>query len=96
MTFSDAAKEQIERYTKNGFDKLPICMAKTHLSLSTDPEKKNVPTGFTIHVREVRASLGAGFIFPLLGPMPTIPGLPTRPVIYDIDIDENGNVVGLM
>jgi formyltetrahydrofolate synthetase len=96
VTYSDKAKEQIERYTKNGFDKLPICMAKTHLSLSTDPEKKNVPTGFNIEVREVRASLGAGFIYPLLGPMPTIPGLPTRPVIYDIDLDDEGNVVGLM
>jgi len=96
VTYSEKAEEQIARYTANGFDKLPICMAKTHLSLSTDPTLKNVPTGFEIHVREVRASLGAGFIYPLLGPMPTIPGLPTRPVMYDIDIDEEGNVVGLM
>jgi methylenetetrahydrofolate dehydrogenase (NADP+)/methenyltetrahydrofolate cyclohydrolase/formyltetrahydrofolate synthetase len=84
------------RYTKQGFDTLPVCMAKTQYSLSTDPKQKNVPTNFTIQVREVRASIGAGFIFPLLGPMPTIPGLPTRPVIYDIDLDENGQVVGLM
>ncbi len=96
VTFSAKAEEQIKRYTDNGFDNLPICMAKTHLSLSTDPTLKNAPSGHEIVVREVRASLGAGFIYPLLGPMPTIPGLPTRPVIYDIDIDDEGNVVGLM
>ncbi len=87
---------QIARYTKAGFDSLPVCMAKTHLSLSTDPTQKNVPTGFTITVREVRASVGAAFLYPLLGTMPTIPGLPTRPVIYDIDLDDDGEIVGLM
>lgn len=96
VTYSPLAEEQMERYTKQGFHKLPICMAKTHLSLSTDPTKKGVPTGFSIAVREVRASVGAGFLYPLLGTMPTIPGLPTRPAIYDIDIDtKTGKVIGL-
>lgn len=96
VEFSELASKQIERYTRQGFDKLPICMAKTHLSLSTNPELKGVPTGFNITVREIRASVGAGFLYPLLGAMPTIPGLPTRPAIYDIDIDtKTGRVVGL-
>ena len=96
VTYSELAEKQIQTYTENGFDKLPICMAKTHLSLSTDPKLKGAPKGFEVHVREVRASVGAGFIFPLLGEMSTMPGLPTRPVFYDVDIDpETGKVVGL-
>merc|ERR1711892_421674 len=87
---------KIERYKKQGFGHLPICMAKTHLSLSSDPSKKGAPTGFTIPVRDVRASVGAGFLFPLVGTMSTMPGLPTRPCIYDIDLDlETGEVHGL-
>ncbi|XP_045603715.1 C-1-tetrahydrofolate synthase, cytoplasmic isoform X2 [Procambarus clarkii] len=81
------AQEQINRYKKQGFNDLPICMAKTHLSLTSDPSKKGAPTGFTIPVRDVRASVGAGFIYPLVGTMSTMPGLPTRPCIYDIDLD---------
>ncbi|XP_071513286.1 C-1-tetrahydrofolate synthase, cytoplasmic isoform X1 [Panulirus ornatus] len=81
------AQEQINRYRKQGFNDLPVCMAKTHLSLTADPSKKGAPTGFTIPVRDVRASVGAGFLYPLVGTMTTMPGLPTRPCIYDIDLD---------
>ncbi len=96
VEYSDLAEEQIERYTKLGFDKLPMCMAKTHLSLSHDGSLKGRPTGFTVPIRELRASVGAGFIYPLLGEMSTMPGLPTRPVYYDVDVDlETGKVVGL-
>ena len=72
------AVTKIERYKRQGFGHLPICMAKTHLSFSADPTKKGAPTGFTIPVRDVRASVGAGFLFPLVGTMSTMPGLPTR------------------
>jgi formyltetrahydrofolate synthetase len=96
VEFSEKAEQQIASYTRNGFDKLPICMAKTHLSLSHDPALKGAPTGFTVPVREIRASVGAGFLYPLLGTMSTMPGLPTRPAYYDIDLDlETGKVVGL-
>ncbi len=73
------AEKKIELYTRLGFDKLPICMAKTHLSLSHDPNLKGAPTGFIVPVRDIRASVGAGFLYPLLGTMSTMPGLPTRP-----------------
>merc|ERR1719419_1652914 len=87
---------KIERYKRQGFGGLPICMAKTHLSLSADPTKKGAPTGFKIPVRDVRASVGAGFLYPLVGTMSTMPGLPTRPCVYDIDLDlETGEVHGL-
>jgi methylenetetrahydrofolate dehydrogenase (NADP+)/methenyltetrahydrofolate cyclohydrolase/formyltetrahydrofolate synthetase len=90
------AETRIEEYTKLGFDKLPICMAKTHLSLSHDVTLKGVPKGYRIPVRDVRASVGAGFLYPLLGTMSTMPGLPTRPVFMDIDIDPvTGKVLGL-
>jgi formyltetrahydrofolate synthetase len=90
------AEERIAEYTRLGFDKLPICMAKTHLSLSHDATLKGVPTGFRIPVRDIRASVGAGFLYPLLGTMSTMPGLPTRPVFNDIDLDPaTGKVLGL-
>jgi methylenetetrahydrofolate dehydrogenase (NADP+)/methenyltetrahydrofolate cyclohydrolase/formyltetrahydrofolate synthetase len=90
------SETRIEEYTRLGFDKLPICMAKTHLSLSHDATLKGVPKGFRIPVRDIRASVGAGFLYPLLGTMSTMPGLPTRPVFNDIDIDpETGQVLGL-
>jgi len=90
------AEERIAEYTRLGFDKLPICMAKTHLSLSHDPTLKNVPTGFRIPIRDIRASVGAGFLYPILGKMATMPGLPTRPSFYEVDIDlETGRVLGL-
>jgi formyltetrahydrofolate synthetase len=96
VDYSPESEKQIADYTRLGFDKLPICMAKTHLSLTADPTIKGVPTGFRIGVREVRASVGAGFLYPLLGKMSTMPGLPTRPAFYDIDLDlETGRVMGL-
>ena len=96
VDYSPEAEEQIQRYTRLGFDKLPICMAKTHLSFTTDATKKGAPTGFRISVREIRASAGAGFLYPILGDMRTMPGLPTRPVFYDVDLDmKTGKVLGL-
>ena len=90
------AEAKIELYTRLGFDKLPLCMAKTHLSLSHDPNLKGVPKGFVVPIRDIRASVGAGFLYPLLGEMRTMPGLPTRPVFYDVDLDlETGRVLGL-
>jgi formyltetrahydrofolate synthetase len=90
------AEAKIELYTRLGFDKLPLNMAKTHLSLSHDAELKGVPKGYRIPIRDIRASVGAGFLYPLLGTMRTMPGLPTRPVFYDVDLDlETGRVVGL-
>lgn len=95
-TYDPLAEEQIANYEKAGFDKLPMCMAKTHLSLSHDPTLKGVPTGFTVPVREVRASVGAGFIYPLLGSMSTMPGLATKPAFMDIDLDlETGKILNL-
>ena len=90
------AEEKIKLYTRLGFDNLPLCMAKTHLSLSHDPNLKGVPKGFRVPIRDIRASVGAGFLYPLLGEMRTMPGLPTRPVFYDVDLDlESGRVLGL-
>ena len=95
VEFSPLAKRQIATYEKSGFGKLPICMAKTHLSLSHDPAVKGAPSGFALPIREVRASVGAGFIYPLCGEMRTMPGLPSVPAFMGIDLDENGEVVGL-
>jgi methylenetetrahydrofolate dehydrogenase (NADP+)/methenyltetrahydrofolate cyclohydrolase/formyltetrahydrofolate synthetase/formate--tetrahydrofolate ligase len=93
--FEPMAEKQIAAYEKWGLGKLPICMAKTHLSLSHDPLLKGVPTGFTVPVREVRASAGAGFLYPLLGAMRTMPGLPSHPAFMDVDLDEGGEVIGM-
>jgi formate--tetrahydrofolate ligase len=90
-----AAEQQIKKYTDLGYAHLPICMAKTHLSLSHDPTLKGRPSGFRVPIRDVRASLGAGFLCPLLGEMRTMPGLPSKPNTWNIDLDEDGNVVGL-
>lgn len=96
VEFLPEAEKKIETYTRLGFDKLPICMAKTHLSLSHDPVLKGAPKGFIVPIRDIRASVGAGFLYPLVGQMSTMPGLPTRPVYYDVDIDlETGRVIGL-
>jgi formyltetrahydrofolate synthetase len=90
------AQKKIDLYTRLGFDHLPLCMAKTHLSFTDDPNIKGAPTGFIVPVRDIRASVGAGFLFPLVGKMSTMPGLPTRPVFYDVDLDlETGKVLGL-
>jgi len=86
---------QIAKYTELGFGNLPICMAKTHLSISHDAALKGRPSGFRVPIREVRASMGAGFLYPLLGEMRTMPGLPSEPNTWKIDIDDDGNVVGL-
>lgn len=93
--YDSLAAERIRLYTKLGFDKLSINMAKTHLSLSHDPTLKGVPKDFTLPVRDVRASVGAGFLYPLCGVFPTMPGLPSRPAAVDVDIDEKGKTVGL-
>lgn len=96
VEYTEQAERLIELYTSQGFDKLPICMAKTHLSFSTDPAAKGAPSGFTVTIKDIRSSIGAGFLYPLCGPIQTLPGLPTRPCFYDIDIDlETGRVVGL-
>jgi len=96
VDYSPEAEERLAEYERLGYGNLPICMAKTHLSLSHDPELKGVPTGFRIPIRDVSASVGAGFVYPLLGEMSTMPGLPTRPAYYDIDIDfETGKILGL-
>ncbi len=96
VDYMPEAEAKIGEYTRLGFDKLPICMAKTHLSLSQDANIKGVPKGFRVQIRDVRASVGAGFIYPLLGTMSTMPGLPTRPAFFDVDLDlETGRVIGL-
>ena len=96
VEFLPDAEEKIALYTRVGFDNLPMCMAKTHLSLSHDPTLKGAPKGFVVPVRDIRASVGAGFLYPLLGAMSTMPGLPTRPVYFDVDLDlETGKVLGL-
>ncbi|PWB49441.1 MAG: formate--tetrahydrofolate ligase [Anaerolineales bacterium] len=96
VEYTPEAERKIALYNKLGFDKLPLCMAKTHLSLSHDPALKGVPKGYKIPIRDIRASVGAGFLYPLLGEMRTMPGLPTRPVFYDVDLDlETGRVLGL-
>ena len=95
VDYSAEAEKKIDLYNKQGFDKLPICMAKTHLSLSHDPNLKGRPTGFRIPVRDVRASVGAGFLYPILGEMRTMPGLPKVPAGTKVDIDDDGNIVGL-
>jgi len=94
--YSPEAEKKVELYTRLGFDNLPLCMAKTHLSLSHDPAWKGVPKDYKIPIRDIRASVGAGFLYPLLGEMRTMPGLPTRPVFYDVDMDlETNRVLGL-
>ena len=95
VVFLPAAREKIERFTASGFDRLPICMAKTHLSLSHDPALLNAPTGFTIPIREIRAYTGAGWLVPLLGDMQTMPGLGVAPAAFNVDVDEQGRTVGL-
>lgn len=96
VDYMPEAEERIADYTRLGFDKLPICMAKTHLSLSHDATLKGVPKGYRIPIRDVRASVGAGFLYPLLGTMSTMPGLPTRPIFMEIDIEpETGRIIGL-
>jgi formyltetrahydrofolate synthetase len=93
--FLRPAEESIERFTADGLDRLPICMAKTHLSLSDDPTLLNAPEDFTLHVREIRAYTGAGWLVPLCGEIMTMPGLGAKAAAFDVDIDEQGRTVGL-
>ena len=95
VTYSALANKQLKNYTDNGFGNLPVCIAKTHLSISGDASLKGAPKGHTLNVREVRASVGAGFVYPICGDMRTLPGLGTKPAAAIIDFDENGEIVGL-
>jgi formate--tetrahydrofolate ligase len=95
VEYSDRAEQQLATYEANGFGSLPVCIAKTHLSISGDPSLKGAPTGHTLSVREVRASVGAGFVYPICGAMRTMPGLGSQPAAMSIDIGPDGNVVGL-
>jgi formate--tetrahydrofolate ligase len=95
VEYSALAREQLKMFEDNGFGHLPVCIAKTHLSISGDPSLKGAPTGHTLTVREVRASVGAGFIYPICGDMRTMPGLGSQPAALSIDIGDDGKVVGL-
>ncbi len=95
VDYRPAAARQLDSYERNGFGGLPVCIAKTPLSLSADPALKGAPSGWRLPVREVRASVGAGFIYPICGEMRTMPGLASNSAAERIDIDENGDVVGL-
>jgi len=96
VSYSEQAEKQIALFEAQGYGSLPICMAKTQYSFSHDASAKGAPSGFVLPIRDVRRSAGAGFVFPLVGTIMTMPGLPTRPCFYDIDIDfETGKVVGL-
>jgi len=95
VDYDRVAEQKIELFTRWGLDKLPICMAKTHLSLSHDSNLKGRPRGFRMPVRDIRPSAGAGFLYPLLGTFSTMPGLPSKPAALKVDIDKEGKVVGL-
>ena len=95
VDYDALASQQLDRYEANGFGDLPVCIAKTHLSMSSDPKLKGAPTGWRLPVREVRASVGAGFVYPICGDMQTMPGLGSDPAAFHIDIDDDGEIVGL-
>lgn len=95
VELSDKAAKQLREFAKRGWDKMPVIMAKTQYSLSDDAKKLGAPTDFKIHVREFVPKLGAGFLVALTGSILTMPGLPSHPAAYDIDIDENGQITGL-
>src|SRR3712207_1794510 len=95
LAYDMRASQQLASYEKMGFGPLPVCIAKTHLSISSDPTLMGAPTGWVLPVREVRASVGAGFIYPICGEMRTMPGLSAHPAAERIDINENGEIVGL-
>lgn len=95
VDYEPEADARIEMFTGFGYSELPICMAKTHLSLSHDPSLKGAPKGWRLPIRDVRASVGAGFVYPICGDIRTMPGLPRRPAFMDVDLDEQGRVVGL-
>lgn len=95
VEYSEMANEQLAMFELNGFGVLPICVAKTHLSISGDPALKGAPMGHTLNVREVRASVGAGFVYPICGEMRTMPGLGSAPAALKIDFGPDGRIVGL-
>jgi len=95
VQYSPDAAKQLGTYTRAGFGALPVCVAKTHLSISSDPKLKGAPTGWTLPVREVRASVGAGFVYPICGDMRTMPGLGTSPAAFRIDLDGDGEIANL-
>ena len=95
VEYTPAASKQIQTYEDNGFGSMPVCIAKTHLSISGDPSLKGAPTGHTLHVREARASVGAGFVYPICGTMSTMPGLAKAPAASRIDVDDDGEIIGL-
>lgn len=95
VDYTAAAQRQLDTYERAGFGELPVCIAKTHLSISSDPARKGAPTGWRLPVREVRASVGAGFVYPICGEMRTMPGLGSNPAAAHIDLDENDDIVGL-
>jgi formate--tetrahydrofolate ligase len=95
VDYTAAAAQQLETCERNGFGPLPVCIAKTHLSVSSDPTLKGAPTGWRLPVREVRASVGAGFVYPICGDMQTMPGLGAEPAAFRIDVDDDGEIVGL-
>ena len=96
VAWNPTARRRLRRFESLGWGKLPICMAKTHLSLSHDPNLKGRPSGYEFQVADIRVSTGAGFVYPLAGRIETLPGLPSKPRALDIDVDASGNVVGLM
>lgn len=96
VEYSEIAEQRLKSYTDAGYGSLPVCMAKTQYSLSTDAAAKGVPTGFKVLVRDVRAAVGAGYVYPICGDIMTVPGLPTRPGFYDVDMElDTGRVIGL-
>ena len=95
VNFADSVAKKMAELEKQGFASLPVCMAKTQYSLSDDPALLGRPEGFTLNVRDMYVSAGAGFIVALTGNIMTMPGLPKKPAAYDIDVDENGKITGL-
>jgi len=95
VDYTPQAAAQLDTYERAGFGHLPVCVAKTHLSISSDPSLKGAPTGWRLPVREVKASVGAGFVYPICGDIRTMPGLGTSPAAARIDLDEDGQIVGL-
>jgi formate--tetrahydrofolate ligase len=95
VDYTPVAARQLDTYEKAGFGNMPVCIAKTHLSISSDPTRKGAPSGWRLPVREARANVGAGFVYLVSGDMRTMPGLSSSPAAERIDIDDEGNVVGL-
>ena len=95
VSFDHQANNNLRELERQGFGHLPICVAKTHLSISSDAKLKGAPTGWTLPVRELRGAIGAGFVYPICGDMRTMPGLSSSPAAERIDLDENGEIVGL-